>query len=117
MNFREYIISENIIQNFNNWLKNTNLIKSFRENNFIGRDVIKVNPKKIKFIKKDNGWNFYDVKDSKNNYLMFISSSDYSLVDKFIKESGEKTMMIVKANEMTKKGITPYYIQELEIQK
>jgi len=120
----ESIISEGILQKINNWIKNIDLVKMSREMKLEGKynKNIKVYPSSIKFLKEDNGWNFYSVNGNNKTFLCFLSSSDDSLVKQFKSETkgrGSETfwLSLGKIDDMEQNGITPYFISELSIDR
>ena len=122
--FREMALNEGILQKINNWFKNIDLVKMSREMKIMGKydKNIKVYPSSIKFIKEDNGWNFYSVNGNNKTYLCFMSSSDDNLMNKFKKETkgrGNESfwLSLGKIDDMTQNGITPYFIAEMSIDR
>jgi len=121
--FKEFVekdINESLLQKFNNWVKNTTVIKLERESKIRDKykTKLKVYPTKIEKLKEKNGWQYYAVTSKKETYLCFLSSSDDNLVSKFKRkmktlEEGEFWLELGKIDDMVQDGVTPYYIAEL----
>jgi hypothetical protein len=123
--FSEFVnenLNEGILSKINNWFKNIDLVKMTREHILMGKydKNLKVYPSSIKFLREDNGWNYYSVNANNKTYLCFLSSSDDDLVKQFKKETdgkGSETfwLSLGKIDDMEQNGIVPYYIVELTI--
>jgi hypothetical protein len=123
--FSEFVnenLNEGILSKINNWFKNIDLVKMTREHILMGKydKNLKVYPSSIKFLREDNGWNYYSVNANNKTYLCFLSSSDDDLVKQFKKETdgkGSETfwLSLGKIDDMEQNGVVPYYIAELTI--
>ena len=115
--------NEGFLSKINNWFKNTEIVKLAREVELTSKYTIihKIYPSSIEFLREDDGWNFYEVKDKiGKTYLCFLSSSDDGIVKQFIKQSKDKEfgtywLSLGKIDDMKQGGVIPYFITELNI--
>jgi hypothetical protein len=126
-------ISEGVLAKFNNWFKNIDLVKMVREEKLQNEynHTVKLFPISITFSREENGYDFYIIESNKedsllkgldNKHLCFLSSSDKSIMANFQKQIDEKMegsfwFTLGEIKSMTQNKITPYFIQEMSIDK